>query len=150
MFPLASMLAAEVRTLVLGPSITSNEAVIDPPPVSETVTAGIRLNRDGTVEYIDSGSWVFFQQSTQWVDNVFKTSTIGDEFEARITGSGDTLSGTGSTSFQTLNQTLNWQYTRNTYGISTWNGTLEIREITNTSNSVSATVTIQADLNSGV
>ncbi len=104
--------------------------------------AGVRCLRDGHVDEIQSGgAWVSQAAGTQYVnDNTFD---VGDDFEVMLTGSGYALSGPALATWFTISSTRQWTLEpEKEEGSQTFNGTMTIREIADTGNSVSALVTI--------
>lgn len=132
--------AGSSATLTLN-SLSSSRSIFG----SGTVTVGVRVLTNGQVQEINfSGSWVAQNPGVEWIDDGGATSS---SYEVQLTGTltgGGTLSGPALSSFHTINATRQWTVSRDVQGSSTFSGNMTIREIANTSNSVSAVVIMSA------
>jgi hypothetical protein len=113
-------------------------------------TSGIRFKRDGEVEEQINLTWTAQNSGTEWIDN--NASTVGDDYEAKLDHtSGNTIpTFTGGTwaenTWNTIDETspsLTAQIVSNS-GTKDSLGTAYVREITNTSNQVTASYTIRS------
>lgn len=134
-----SAAAGAADTLTLN-ALSSTRAVTD-----STAVAGVHVQRDGYVDELVNGvSWVAQNGGTEWIDN--NASDIGDDYEVKLTkSSGTDPAGPTLGSWHTISTTREWTLTQTTWGVKTFSGTMEIREIADTGNSVSASVTITAN-----
>lgn len=109
----------------------------------ETATAGIRVQTDGTVQEIVSNLWTSQNPGTEWIDAF--VSTAASDYEVQLVKSSgfDPSAGPALTSWHTISTLRQWTWSTATSGLKTFNGTLTIREIADTGNSVSASVNIQ-------
>lgn len=106
-------------------------------------TAGVRVNTNGDVEELSSGgSWIAQNSGTEWIDG-FTTSSASD-YEVQLTKSTgtDPTSGPTLATYHTISSIRTWQWASTIEESYTFTGTMTIREIANTANSVSASVTI--------
>ena len=95
-------------------------------------TGVVRADRDGDLNVDGS------PRTNEWLNSGDKTSTIGDDYEALLTKTSGALgnptgASVGSWVALTSNATWTWSTTSN-FPV-TWNGSLEIREVADTSNS---------------
>lgn len=104
-------------------------------------TAGIRVLTNGDIEEIIADTWTAQNSGTEWIDDAGATAS---DYEVQLekTSGTDPSSGPALASFHTINATLQWTWTSTTAGTTSFNGTLTIREIADTGNSVSASVSI--------
>ena len=144
-----SMAAARARRMAnqggSADTLTLNNLSSTHAPTDATATAGVRALRSGYVQELVNGvTWANQNAGTEWIDN--NAADIGDSYEVKLTlTSGTTPSGPTLGAWHTISSTRQWTLTRVIYGVDTFSGTMEIREIANTSNSVSASVTITAN-----
>jgi hypothetical protein len=113
--------------------LSSNEA--DPS------LAGIRVLRNGTVEEIIDATWTAQNSGVEWLDD--NSATIGDSYEVFLSGSGDTPSGPGLSTWHTINATREWLLEASG-GSESFSGTIQIREIAVPSNTDSASFDIDS------
>lgn len=130
--------AAASGTLTLN-SLSSSRSIFG----TGTVTVGVRTLTTGDVQEINfSGAWASQNSGVEWIDDFGGGSS--SDYEVQMAQSsfvgGGTFSGPTLSQFHTISQTRQWTLSRSTQGTSTWNGTMTIREIANTSNSVNALV----------
>lgn len=109
--------------------------------------AGVRANVNGDIQELNTvGSWVSQNSGVEWIDDGGATAS---DYEVRLSvtsSSGTaTFSGPALGSFHTLSTTRQYTWTKTVVGSFQWNGTMTIREIADTSNSVSATVSISIE-----
>jgi hypothetical protein len=103
-------------------------------------TAGIRLLTTGVAQAIVFDSWTQ-TGIDEWIDGF--TSGDSTAYECKL----DYVSGTAPTmgnlaAWETISATKTWSWSSTTFGTTNFSGTLYIREIANTSNIVSCSVTI--------
>ena len=110
-------------------------------------TVTMRVERDG--DLVVDGS----VQTNEWVASGDKSAQLGDDFEALLTKTSGALgnpSGAPVGSWTTINPDRVWTWTSSVGFEVTWNGTLQIREIANTSNSDTANVTVSLEVLGGM
>lgn len=114
---------------------------------SGTALAGVRALRAGDVQELVNGiSWTTQNTATEWIEAACEESTVGDAYEIKLTKStGTTPTGPSLDVFHTINATQSWTVSRSSVGITSFTGTMEIREIADTANSVSAFVSLTAE-----
>ena len=114
----------------------------DPTPAYSS-TVGIRLLTTGDVEeYLSSSTWTAQNSGTEWINDL--TGVSASDYECYLSGTGTTPSGPALNTWHTISATQQWTITRTTAGTSYFSGTLQIREIADTANTVSAAVTLSA------
>lgn len=89
----------------------------------------------------NSGGW----GATNGGTGTWLTSGTNSEFQVRLTGTGDTPSGSALNTWITLSSNTNWSLSQNVQGFKTFNGTLEIR-MSASPNTVLASSTIVIDV----
>ncbi len=111
-------------------------------------SAAIKVNTNGEVQECSNGSCISQNAGVEWID-AFGASEDSSDYEAYMTKtSGTTPSGTAVDTWVTISSNLSWTLTRTSQGTTTFNGTLEIREIADTSNTTGAvSVIIECDNN---
>lgn len=112
-------------------------------------TAGVRFQRAGYVQELEDSVWTSQNPGTEWIDN--NASTVGDDYEAKLdttTGTTTFLGGWSENTYATINTTLTGQKSSSS-GTQSCSGTAYVREITNTSNLVSASFSLQATVFGG-
>lgn len=113
-------------------------------------TAGVRVQTSGDVQEIIADTWTSQNSGTEWINGFFGSDTASNyEVQLAKTSGTGTLSGPTLSTYHTISTTRQWTLTRTTVGTNTWIGTMTIREIADTSNSVSATVTLTVNNESG-
>lgn len=106
-----------------------------------TAQVRFRLLRAGTWDTQGGGG------SGDWILAACQTATIGDSYEAEfVTNTGDgptstSSSPTGAGNWYTINSTLDWTWTTTAAGGLDGTATVTVREIANTSNSVTFSLT---------
>ena len=106
--------------------------------------AGFRINRDGTIESRDSAGYTTLNGTTDWIESAYQTATVGDAYEfMTVKSSGDSLTGVTDSVYQTIDGSYQGYITTSALPKS-YTGTLYVREIANTSNIVSCTLTFDA------
>jgi len=105
--------------------------------------SAIRVNRDGTVEEYISGAFVAQNVGVEWISD--GTATIGDAYEVRITGTGDTPTGLALNTWYTINTSRVWQLEADEANLLEFSGTITIREIANTANNADSSVDIVSE-----
>lgn len=130
--------AAAGGTLALG-NLASSRSIFG----SGSVTVGVRTLTTGDVQEINfTGAWASQNPGVEWIDDFGGGSSSDYEVQMVVASfiGGGVFSGPALSQFHTISQTRQWTLNRETQGTSTWNGTMTIREIANTSNSVNALV----------
>ncbi len=111
-------------------------------------TAGVRVLTTGAVQEIIVDTWTSQNAGVEWINGFFG-SDVASNYEVQLAGSFTTGSGTISgptlSSYHTISTTRQWTLTRTLVGIATWEGTMTIREIADTSNNVSASVFLNVE-----
>lgn len=142
-FPYGAVAAAAAPT---GDTLALTNITSYDGELSGTATTGLRVRNNGNVERVVSGVLTAQNPTTEWIDNKSANMSL---YECRLTKT----SGTDPQTNPGLNTWLNcgtnrvWYLSRSTTpGITQFIGTLEIREVANTSNIVSATVTLTSEI----
>ena len=100
-----------------------------------------RLLRNGTWDTTGGGG------SGDWILAACQTATIGDEYEAQfVVDTGDSPTSTSSSpigagNWYTINATLDWTWTTTVLGGLDGTATVTVREIANTSNTTTFSIT---------
>lgn len=144
-FPYGCMsMAGCISTLTLN-NLNSSDFDLSSPYNSQ---AGVRVLTTGAVQELGpTGSWSSQNPGVEWIDDFCSGSASDYEVRLSQTSSTGTATRTGPTlaSFHTISATQQWTWTKTNVGSFSWTGTMTIREIANTSNTVSATVTISIE-----
>lgn len=108
-----------------------------------TATAGCRTLNNGNYERISGTNWVL-NGTDEWID-AFNASAAAD-YECFLSLSGNTgdVSGPALSTWHGMGVTRQWTISSSS-GVRSVSGTMTIREIANTSNSVSASVSLSAE-----
>lgn len=131
----------KVYTLTLNTLSSIDFDFVGPPWDS---TAGVRVLRNGTIEEIFADSWTAQNSGVEWIDN--NASDIGDSYEVFLTGTGNNpTSGPALDAWHTISSTQTWLLANAIEADVQFTGTMTIREIADTGNSVSAGVTLTAN-----
>lgn len=133
--------AGNPDTLTLN-ALSSTGADISAPWSSDS---GVRVLRDGTVEELSGlGVWEAQNSGVEYIDN--NDFDVGDDYEVMLSGTGDLpTSGPALDAWWTINVTRQWRLTKTVEGIFVFTGTMDIREIADTGNSVSASATLRCE-----
>ena len=122
------------------------DAVADPVSAAATFS----LLRGGDFTKIEGSGSGPLQDGVAWVNENLRTSTIGDDYEVRLTTISGTYANTGAPLangvFGDLNGTRSWEWILAGVGTLDFTGTLLLREKADTSNQAAATVTINLDV----
>lgn len=131
--------SAGADTLTLNNFSASNSD--SPGPVS----ASIRLTTDGYLQRDIGAGYLNVNAGVEWIDN--NTAGVGSDYEVQLTKTtGTTPTGPTLATYHALSSTRTWTITRVPTGTTSFTGTLTVREIADTSNTVSCTVTISAQV----
>lgn len=134
--------AAGGSTLAL---TTLNSSNFDAAPVE----SGVRFLRAGDVQELSSGVWSTQNTNTEWIAAAEETSTIGDDHQCRIDESFSSIiifsSGWSENTYATINTTRTASIITFGGGETVASGTAYVRETSNTSNEVSASVFMSAE-----
>ena len=106
--------------------------------------AGVRILTNGDVEELVIGSWTAQNSGVEWIDDGGATSSDYECYLTKTSGT-DTNVGAALDTWHTISTTILFQLSNTIEADQTFVGTMTIREIANTSNSVSATVTLTAN-----
>jgi len=110
-----------------------------------SATAGVRVQSNGNVSERSLLGYTEQNPASEWCD-ANGVAGVGSDFEARLTASsGSVDSGPSLSVWHTISSDLTWEITHGPSGTQEFVGTLEVREIANTGNSSSATVTIRVE-----
>jgi len=137
MFPFSGLL--DVLTCSLALTTLGANHVVDNP---NDAHAGLKVKRNGDVQEKLNVTWTTQNIATEWFTQRCKTATIGDIYEAFLSGTGHTPTGSALDTWITVNADLEWLLDQTFVGSKSFSGTLQIREITNPSNIVNASATI--------
>lgn len=142
MFPFSGMLASVACKLGLS-ALSGTHTTFEP----NVAHAGIRVKQNGDAQTKSNLTWTDAIDDV-WIVELCKTSTIGDGYECFLSGTGNLASLTGDVldTWLPVTQDREWLFDRFTEGIFTFTGTLQIREIANPSDIVSAPVLIVAQV----
>ncbi len=117
-------------------------------PNGQEAHAGIRVKRNGDVQE-KSGTWSTQNILTEWFTQACKTATIGDDYECYLSGTGDTPTGDALDTWLAVTVDREWLLDKTgAWGEVEFTGTMQIREIADPPNIVSAAVTIHAQVES--
>jgi len=142
-------MSLKLKMKILG-GVGSSDLKLDTRTVYDTnggdaAYAGVRVNRDGTIDERDNYGYYQVDHSTNWIELSAQTSTIGDAYEAKVTKTsgnhaviGDFTDGV----FQDITSDIEFYFTSKLANY-TYVGTLEIREKATPANTVSATMTLE-------
>jgi len=109
--------------------------------VGSSTTATLRLDADGDIMGSNGAGTSVTSDRGDWIN---PKSAAGGAYECRVTVTSGTLTSGTSGSWQALSSDRSWAVTQASIGNKTCVFTLEIREVANTSNVVSATITLSA------
>ena len=110
-------------------------------------TAGVRVLTSGNVqELTGGGSWSSQNPSTEWID-AFGSGESASDYEVKLTKTAgtDPTSGPSLGVWHTISATRQWELNSTIIGLTSFSGTMDIREIADTGNSVSASVTLTVE-----
>lgn len=113
-------------------------------PFGSPGRAGIKVQQGGDVQEKVFVTWTSQNPLVEWVIQRCKTATIGDAYEAFLSGTGNTPTGSALDTWITIDADLEWLLDQIGLGQIEFNGTLQIRQIANPGNIVSASVRIFA------
>ncbi len=142
MFPFSGLLTIQACRLGLTTLFSFHQE-----PDGFDAHAGLRVKRNGDVQE-KNGSWTIQNIATEWFAQACKTATIGDAYECHLSGSGATPTGDAIDTWLTIDVDREWLLDRTEFGIVEFIGTMQVREIANPSNIVSASATIHAEVES--
>lgn len=115
--------------------------------VGNPAESGVRTLSTGNVEELNFGSsWLSQNPGTEWIDG-FTSSAAGDYEVQLSTGTilgGGNIVGPARGQFWGCGSTRQWTLVTTSQGTVTYSGTMTVREIANTSNSVSASVNLSS------
>lgn len=149
MFPFFSGLIEHFQCILGLTALSSIDIVIDPTDAH----GGIRATRTGHIqELIDSVTWTSQSPGTQWFTSACKTATIGDDYRVKLekTSGVDPDSGPALETWHVINTGRQWQWDQVSIGTKVFAGTLYIEETADPTNVVSASVTIDIEVDSGL
>lgn len=121
-------------------TLTLNDLSSNDSDSNDTVwssTAGIKVRTNGDVEERLSDTYTAQNSGTEWIDDAGATSSLYEAYLTKTAGSGTITAGPSLDNWHTIDTDLVWTMTYTTVGTFTWVGTLTIREIANTGNTVS-------------
>ena len=142
MFPFFSLVGLEGCKLGLT-QLSASHTV----PFNFDAFAGLKVQRNGDVQEKAASVWTSQNPETEWFTQRCKIATIGDAFEAFLSGTGHTPTGSPLDTWIAINADLVWELEELGSGTKQFLGTLQIRRIAVPSSIVSApaaiTVTVQ-------
>ena len=112
-----------------------------------SAACAIYVQRDGYVEELVNNTLPPVEQNpgVEWIND--NSATIGDDYEARLEKTtGTDPVGIALDTWFTIDQEREWIWARAVVGTTAFTGTLFIREIADTGNSVSASVLIDCEV----
>lgn len=133
--------------------VFSAEALALPTSISSTgfdasspflALAGVKVDTDGYMYRLVGNSWTQVSGSQYWISDKAATKS---NYECRMTGTGSVPNyyGLVLNTWYTLSSDRSWAIAQTTSGSKSFNGTLEIREIADTSNIVSCSISLDAE-----
>ncbi|MEE9366800.1 MAG: hypothetical protein V3W44_08950 [Dehalococcoidales bacterium] len=148
MFPFFSGLIEHFACILKLTALSSTHLVVNPTDAH----AGIRATRTGHIQELVNGvTWTSQLPTSEWFTQACKTATIGDSYRVKLvksTGS-DPDSGPALGTWFVINTGRQWQWDQLVVGEKVFTGTLSIEETADSSNVVSASVTISAEVDAG-
>lgn len=128
-------------TLALPTSISSSGFDLSSP---YDARAAVKVDTDGYMYRLVSGSFSQVSGAQYWIDN--KSATKSD-YECKMEGTGTTPNdyGLNLSTWYTLSSDRTWGLIRTTSGQEQFNGTLYIREIADTGNQVTCSISIDVE-----
>jgi hypothetical protein len=128
-------------TLALPSSISSTGLDVSSP---YDARAAVKVDTDGYMYRLVSRSFSQVSGTQYWIDN--KSATKSD-YECKMTGTGNTPSdyGLSLNTWYTLSSDRTWGLIRTSAGSEQFNGTLYIREIADTSNQVTCSISLDVE-----
>ncbi len=115
----------------------------------DTVVASVTLEAERSGDLVVEG----VTQTNEWVASGDKTATLGDDYEALLTKTSGALanpSGAPVGSWTALTSDRIWTWSSIVAFEVSWNGTLQIRETLNTSNSDTTNVSVTLEVLGGM
>lgn len=105
---------------------------------------GVKVDTDGYMYRLVTNAWSQVSGTQYWIND--KTATMSN-YECYLSGTGSTpnLYGLSLNTWYTLSVDRAWGIQQTTPGSKSFNGTLQIREIANTSNVVSCSISLSAE-----
>jgi hypothetical protein len=106
--------------------------------------AGVKVDTDGYMYRIVSSAWSQVSGADYWINDKAATKS---NYECKMTGTGSTPNyyGLGLNTWYTLSSDRSWGLNQTSAGLKTFSGTLYIREIADTSNQVTCSISIQVE-----
>ncbi len=110
--------------------------------------AGLAVRRDGTLERFSEPSWFPpLGSQDQWLTELCRVAESGDAYEVFYSGTGDTPTGDALGTWLPVTQDREWFLESSAPGPKlVFNGTMQIREIAQPSNIVSAAAQIVVEV----
>ncbi len=131
------------ETILLPSSTTSSGFDLSSP---YDARAGVKVDTDGYFYRLVSNSWSQVSGTQYWINNKSATMSNYECKMVRTSGvSSANLYGLSLNTWYTLSTDRAWGIQRTTAGSSEFHGTLYIREIADTSNQVTGSVSLYAD-----
>ena len=129
-----------------GPTVLLDAlTVMSDTPSSGTASVQLEVERSG--DYVVDLS----TQTNEWVASGDKTSTLGDDYEVELSKTSGTLTSSGPAvdTWHTISTDRIWTWSSTAPFEVTWNGTIEVREIANTSNTDTSSISITLEVLGG-
>jgi hypothetical protein len=128
------------ETIALPTSISSTGIDTSSP---YSALSGVKVDTDGYLYKIVGGAWSQ-QSATYWISDKAATKS---NYECKMTGTGSTPNyyGLALNTWYTLSSDRSWGLHKTSVGLLTFSGTLYIREIADTSNQVTCSVSLQSE-----
>lgn len=134
-------------------TVYQSEAIALPSSISSTgldvtspyfALAGVKVDTDGYMYRIVSNAWSLVSGSQYWINDKAATKS---NYQCRLTGTGSVPNyyGLSLNTWYTLSSDRAWGLSQTTVGLKSFSGTLEIREIADTSNIVSCSISLNVE-----
>ena len=149
MFPMPSILKLGVQPTLKLTNKSANDFGISP----GTVTCAFRFATDGDADRSSNGGTNWTPTADEWMNDLYAALGIFDSslyecglFSVTYGGSGSSSDLTGPTvdTYHTLSSNQTWTFQKffSGFGSATLSGTIKVREIANTSNEVTSTLSL--------
>lgn len=150
MFPMFNSLLGVVRN----PSVVLNltdtpHSVLGEYPTDASITGGFRLTSNGLFKTTRNILSTPVNADTDWCQSAAQVAGVGDLYECSFVKTGGThnLSGVVSGNWNSLSSdVLATMTVSGGAGVKTWSGTLEVRKVSNPSDSVICNVSLSVTL----
>jgi hypothetical protein len=131
----------QLEAIALPTSISSTGLDVTSP---YSALAGVKVDTDGYMYRIVSNAWSQVSGTDYWINDKAATKS---NYECKLTGTGSTPNhyGLSLNTWYTLSSDRSWGLHQTTVGVKTFDGTLYIREIADTSNQVTCSISLDVE-----